>query len=91
VTIPLSGTGNPHQVELGWQAPTGSSVSIVGYNVYRASKGATSYALLNSQDPQTAYSDMNVLSGQTYNYYVTSVDSSGAESAPSNITTVAVP
>jgi hypothetical protein len=91
LTIPLTGTGNPHQVDLSWLPPSGSSIGISGYNVYRAPSGGTSYALLNSLDAQTAYSDSGVQSGQTYNYYVTSVDSSGAESVPSNITTVSIP
>jgi fibronectin type 3 domain-containing protein len=40
---------------------------------------------------QTTFTDANVQSGQTYLYYVTSVDSSGAESSPSNSTTVTIP
>jgi hypothetical protein len=91
VTVPLSGTGNPHEVDLSWQAPSGSSVTITGYKVYRAPSGTSSFAMLNSVDSQTAYSDTSVQSGQTYNYYVTSVDSAGMESAPSNTTTVAIP
>ncbi len=91
MTVPLSGTGNPHKVDLSWQAPTGSGVTITGYNVYRAPSGGSSFALVNSMDSQTAFSDASVQSGQTYNYYVTSVDSAGVESAPSNTTTVAVP
>ena len=83
--------GEPHQVDLSWQAPSGSNVAIAGYNVYRASSGTSSYALLNSMDAQTAFNDISVQGGQTYNYYVTSVDSSGAESAPSNTTTVTIP
>ncbi len=91
LTIPLTGTGNPHQVDLNWLPPSGSGVAISGYNVYRAPSGGASYALLNSLDSQTAFSDTGVQSGQTYNYYVTSVDSSGVESVPSNITTVSIP
>jgi fibronectin type 3 domain-containing protein len=91
LTVPLSGTGDPHQVDLSWQAPNGSSVTITGYNVYRASGGSSSFAVVNSMDSQTAYTDSGVQSGQSYNYYVTSVDSAGMESAPSNTTTVAIP
>jgi fibronectin type 3 domain-containing protein len=87
----LSGTGNPHEVNLSWIAPTGSSDPISGYNVYRAPSGSTSFAMLNSVSSQTAYTDAGVQSGQTYQYYVTSVDSSGVESSPSNTTTVTVP
>ena len=91
VTVGLSGTGNPHQVDLSWQAPSGSSVTITGYNVYRAPGGTSSFAVVNSMDTQTAYTDTNVQTGQSYNYYVTSVDSAGMESAPSNTTTIAIP
>jgi len=64
---------------------------ISGYNVYRAVGGTTSFAVVNSMDTQTAYTDSSVQAGQSYNYYVTTVDSSGAESAPSNTTSVTVP
>jgi predicted phage tail protein len=90
-SVSLSGTGNPHQVDLSWAAPTGSTDPIAGYKVYRAPGGTSSFAAVVSMDTQTAYTDSNVQGGQSYNYYVTSVDSSGVESAPSNMTTVAVP
>jgi predicted phage tail protein len=90
-TVALSGTGNPHVIDLSWQAPSGSSVPIAGYYVYRAPSGTSSFAKLNSMSAQTAYADSSVQSGQRYDYYVTSVDSSGTESSPSNTTTVAVP
>jgi hypothetical protein len=88
-TVALTGTGNPHQVELSWAAPSGSTVAITGYNVYRAPSGGT-FAALNASY-QTTYTYTGVQSGQTYQYYVTSVDSSGVESSPSNTTTVAIP
>jgi len=90
-TVSLSGTGNPHQVALSWNAPSGSTNPIAGYNVYRAAGGTTAFAVMNSMDAQTAYTDANVQSGQNYTYYVTSVDSTGLESLPSNTTTVNVP
>ena len=88
VTISLSGTGDPHQVDLNWVAPTGSSVA--GYNVYRAASGTGAFALLNSAGT-TTYVDTTVQSGNSYDYQVTSVNSAGTESAPSNTTTVAIP
>jgi Cep192 domain 4/Abnormal spindle-like microcephaly-assoc'd, ASPM-SPD-2-Hydin len=91
-TISLSGTGIHHQVDLNWSAPTGSSDPIAGYKVYRAPSGSSSYQLLNSSiDAQTTYTDSTPQSGTTYQYYVTSVDSSGAESTPSNTATVVIP
>jgi hypothetical protein len=89
--VSLSGTGNPHQVALSWAAPGSSTDPIAGYNVYRAAGSTSSFAVVNSMNAQTAYTDSNVQSGQSYNYYVTSVGSSGVESAPSNTTTVTVP
>jgi len=90
-TVSLSGTGNPHQVALSWNAPSGSTNPIAGYNVYRAAGGTTAFAVMNSMDAQTAYTDANVQSGQNYTYYVTSVDSTGLESLPSNTTTARIP
>jgi fibronectin type 3 domain-containing protein len=83
--------GNPHQVELSWAPPSNSSVPVAGFKIYRASGTASSFAVVNSMDLQTAYADSSVQTGQTYQYYVTSVDSSGVESSPSNTTTVTIP
>ena len=91
LTVSLSGTGGPHEVELTWSAPSGSSDPITGYKVYRAPGGTSSFAVVDSMDTQTSYTDSSVQSGQSYSYYVTSVDSSGVESSPSNTTTVTVP
>ena len=94
LTIPLSGTATAksYQVTLNWQAPSSSTDPVAGYHVYRAPSGTTSYALLNSTlDTQTTYSDTNVQSGSSYDYMVKSVDAAGAESSPSNLTTVTIP
>jgi hypothetical protein len=91
VTVSLSGTGGPHEVDLTWSAPSGSSDPIAGYKVYRAPGGTSSFAVVDSMDTQAAYTDSGVQGGQSYSYYVTSVDSSGVESSPSNTTTVTVP
>jgi len=90
VTIGLSGTGDPHRVDLSWVAPTGSSVPITGYNIYRAS-GTGTFALLTSIGTQTSYVDTTVQASQTYQYYVESVGSAGALSTPSNTTSITVP
>lgn len=94
LAIPLTGTATSqsHQVDLNWQAPSSSPVTIVGYNVYRAASGTGSYALLNSSvDTLTSYTDTNVQSGASYDYEVRSVDSAGVESGPSNTTAVTIP
>ena len=90
--IGLSGTGATYQVDLSWDAPTNSSDPVAGYDVYRAASGSSSYEMLNSAlITQTSYSDGTVQSGESYSYYVESVDSSGNASAPSNAYTVSVP
>jgi large repetitive protein len=81
-----------HQVTLTWDASTGSGEPITGYEIYRSTSGSAQYQLLNvSVDAQTTFTDTNVQSGMTYLYYVTAVDASGVQSAPSNIIAVAIP
>ncbi len=90
--ISLSGTGEPLQVNLSWDAPSSSSDPVAGYNVYRSPSGSTSYLQLNtSVVTQTAYADTTVQAGQTYDYIVESVDASGVTSVPSNMASVAIP
>jgi hypothetical protein len=98
--ISLSGTGETggagsFQVNLTWDAPTDSSApAAVGYYIFRATAGSTTYQQLNPTgefETQTAYTDTTVASGTTYDYYVESVDSNGVESAPSSITSVPIP
>ena len=87
-----SQTSTQHKVQLSWNAPAALSVTVAGYNVYRATSGVSSYARLNpSVDTVTNYIDAGVQSGLTYNYVVKSVDSSGTESSPSNPTQVTIP
>jgi fibronectin type 3 domain-containing protein len=65
---------------------------VVSYNVYRAPSGSTSYQQINpSTVTLTSYTDQNVEDGQTYDYIVESVDSSGVTSVPSNMASVAIP
>jgi hypothetical protein len=91
-SIPLSGTGASHQVELNWNPPSNSSDPIVAFNIYRALSGSSSFARLNSTPDQSAsYTDGSVQSGTAYDYKVTSLDSAGLESAPSNKISIIVP
>jgi hypothetical protein len=86
-----SGSGTQHIVNLNWSAPS-SVIDLAGYHIYRAPAGALAFQLLNSTlDLQPSYADSTAASGQTYDYEVTSVSLSGAESSPSNITTVSIP
>ena len=81
-----------HLVDLSWSAPSGSADPVAGYHVYRSSDGGNTYQLLNSAvNTGTTYEDTVVQSGQSYAYYVTSVDASGVESAPSNAIDATIP
>ena len=93
-TIPLTGTGTAaaYSVDLNWDAPASSTDPVASYNVYRAPTSSSSYQLLNSSiDTQTTFVDNTVQTGQTYDYIVESVDSSGVESAPTSPVTVTIP
>jgi Abnormal spindle-like microcephaly-assoc'd, ASPM-SPD-2-Hydin len=91
--VALSGTGTAvaHEVDLSWDAPASSPVPVTGYDVYRAT-GSGSFVLINSSpDTAVTYVDSTVVSGATYTYEVTSVDSSGVQSVVSNQITVTIP
>jgi len=80
-----------HVVHLTWSPPP-SLTDLAGYHVYRSSAGASVFQLVSSTlNTQPSYADDAVASGQSYDYEVTSVNSSGVESYPSNITTVSIP
>ncbi len=70
-------------VELIWmQSPSPSVVSNV---VYRAPIWRGPYiAIFGSTEPITEFTDAGVVPDETYCYYVTAVDASGAESGRSN-------
>jgi len=94
VAVSMSGTGEAvqHSVVLNWNPGTPNSDPAVGYNVYRAPTGSTSYQKMNiSLVTPTTYTDLAVTSGQTYNYEITAVDNAGNESPPSNTYTVTIP
>jgi len=88
VKEPLKGTGTAqlYSVNLYWNA----SDDVVGYNVYRSLSPNGKYSRINpTLDPNTAYTDGTVASGQTYYYEATSVNASGQESVRSTPPVVA--
>ena len=91
-TVSLSGNGTAvqHRVSLSWAAPANSPVAVTGYKIYRVLGSGTAYQLLASSS-STTYVDLAVQTKTAYSYYVTSVDSGGTESSPSNQVTVTVP
>src|SRR5258708_2899623 len=72
----------PHAVTLSW---TASTSPVAGYNVYRASPIAGPVVKLSTR-PVAAnqFIDTTVEAGHIYSYFVTSVDSKGVESRPSD-------
>jgi Abnormal spindle-like microcephaly-assoc'd, ASPM-SPD-2-Hydin len=89
----LSGSGTApaqHTVTLSWNASTSSNV--VGYNIYRGSVSGGPYTKTNSAiNSTTTATDTTVVSGQTYYYVVTAVDSSANESSYSNEVQAVIP
>ncbi|HXH47938.1 MAG TPA: IPT/TIG domain-containing protein [Terriglobia bacterium] len=73
-----------HSVDLLWNAPSSSPVTIAGYNVYRGNSSAGPFGLLNGSSPVaiTSFVDATVQGDTTYYYEVKSVDSNGVESPP---------
>ena len=77
-----------YSVSLSWNSTT-SSVS--GYNVYRGT-AAGNYSRINTTlNPSTTYTDGTVVSGATYYYAATAVNSQGEESGYSAPLKVVVP
>ena len=78
-----------HRATVSW---TASSSAVTGYNVYRATQSGGPYTMLNSGlISGTTFVDSTVVSGATYYYVATAVDSSGVESAFSNQITAVIP
>lgn len=104
VTVTAKSTANPsssasasvsvispvnHSVSLSW---TETGTSIIGYYIYRSTQPSGPFTKLNSSlDPATAYTDSTVVSGKTYYYATTSVNSSGTQSGYSNVAQAVVP
>jgi hypothetical protein len=83
------GQAGVHTVALSWDASTSS---VVGYNVYRGTQSGGPYQkLTSSPQPETTYTDSSVLTGTTYYYVATAVDSRNVESTYSNQAQAAVP
>ena len=92
--ITLTGTGvSPsYAVDVSWDAPSSSTDPVAGYNILRSLSGTSTYQLINSSvDTQTTYTDTTVQAGQTYDYVIESVDSSGNASVPSSPIAVTIP
>jgi hypothetical protein len=94
LSVPLSGTGlapQAHSVDVAWNPST--SASLQGYNVYRSGTSGGPYTKISATlSPTTLlFTDATPLSGHSYFYVVTAVDTSGAESAASVEVAVTIP
>jgi len=75
---------------LSWQAST--SPNVTGYYVYRANGTTAAYSkLVTTPVSGFSYADAAVVTGETYTYAVTAVDSSGQESGFSSPATTTIP
>ena len=87
----MTGTGTApiqHTVDLAWNA----SADAVGYNIYRGTVSSGPYTMINSSlDSTTTYTDSTVVSGQTYYYVATAVNSESQQSGYSNQATAVIP
>jgi len=87
----MTGTGAAavqHTADLSWATSTGA----VSYNLYRGTASGGPYTMINtSPDSATAYTDNTVVSGQTYYYVATAVNSESEESGYSNQATAVIP
>lgn len=75
-----------HRVELSWGP---STTTVNGYRVYR--DDGSGFMPLTSVIADLIYTDATVVSGNTYHYAVTAVDSAGDESSFSNQATAVIP
>jgi hypothetical protein len=83
-----SGTVQQYNVNLYWNGDT----NVAGYNVYRSASSNGTFARINSSlNPTTAFTDSSVVSGATYYYQATAVNSSGQESMPSTPVVASIP
>ena len=78
-----------HTVALSW---TASTSVVAGYNMYVGQTSGGPYTKINAGlITGLTYQDLNAVSGQTYFYVATAVDSSGNESVNSNEVSVNIP
>jgi hypothetical protein len=86
----LTGTGTiAHSVSLAWTAST--SPNVTAYKIYRGTTSGGPYSLVSNLGVATSFTDNNVVSGQTYYYVVTALDSTSAESSYSNQAQAVIP
>ena len=90
VNEPLAGDAivPQYSVNISWN---GSTSAVAGYNVYRGTTVGKYSKINTALDPNTAYTDSTPVSGTTYYYAATAVNSKGEESTYSEPLKVVVP
>lgn len=70
--------------------PATPALAVTGYLVFRSTGAATPTQLTAAPITATTFTDATVAPSTTYDYYLTSVDAAGTQSAPSNTAQVVV-
>jgi chitodextrinase len=73
------------QVDLAWE-PSSDNVGVIAYDIYRGGS-----LLASVPDPQTSFSDQDVVQGTFYSYQVFARDAAGNVSEGSNVVNVTTP
>ncbi len=75
----VSATPTTNSIDVDWF--DNSFVDLVGYNIYRSATTGGPYSLLNGPTlTVSAFSDTNVITGDTFFYVITALSTTGAES-----------
>ena len=80
----LTATAGTHKVNLKWDSATADKT----YRVYRQDATGT-FTMIASGLTATSFADSNVITGVTYQYYVTAVSVAGIEGSPSSTVSAA--
>ena len=84
-TLAITGVTSA-SISLGWDAHPNTDGDLYAFRVYRGPVGGPYTQIAQLVNPAaTSYVDTAVTAGQTYEYYVTAVDTSLNESLPSNL------
>jgi len=84
----LSAIAGAASIQLSWNPV--EDPGLAGYQVYRA-EGDGSFVRVGGRLSAPSFNDREVRPGVSYRYQVTALDSGGAESPPSEVSTIAVP
>lgn len=92
VLLRVAADGKSHSVTLTWTPPPPKPGSIVaGYNIYRCCQPDRTFGTIASRVVAPTWVDHDVIRGNTYLYFVRTVDTAGRESWPSNQVVVVIP